>query len=226
VADAGQPPPPPVAPADEIEKLLTGTHERIKADRGPLAWLRCRPTSQRLAAVLLVVAGLLGLTLWRFQRPDFAEYPHGRMAVTFSVYLVILGLSIRELVRPLYAARVRLELFIFATAAAPFLMATLPATDRPPDLFAIGHGHDCIPVGVLAGFALMQVVRALERAPRVGTGPSLFLGNTAGILANLILVLHCPIDRPAHLLTSHAFLGVALGALARAFERRSRRAAA
>jgi hypothetical protein len=224
MADAGFPtPPPPLTSADEIEKLLTGTHERIKADRGVLAWLRCRPTSQRFATVLLAVAVVMAATLWRLERPDFGAYPHGRLAVTFSVYLVLLGLSIRELVRPLYSARARLEFFILVTAAAPLLIATLPATDRAQDLWAIGHGHDCIPVGMLAGFLLMLAVRAIDRAPRIGTGPSLFLGSAAGIFANLILLLHCPIDRSAHLLTSHAFLGIALGALARAIEPRRHR---
>jgi len=224
MSDAG-PPPSGLSPADELEKLLTGTHERIKADRGPLAWLRCRPTSQRFGLVLLGLAGLMALTLWRFQRPDFATYPALRMAITFSVYLVALALSIGELVRPLYT-RGRTELFIVLTGALPLLVAALPAAARIEDAPTIGHGHDCIPVGMLAGFLLMLVVRAFDRAPRVGTGPALLLGNTAGLFANLVLMLHCPIDRPAHLLVTHALLGVALAALFKALEppRAARRA--
>jgi len=219
------PPPPGISPADELEKLLTGTHERIKADRGVLAWLRCRPTGQRFGMVLLALAGLMALTLARFQRPDFASYPAVRMALTFSVYLVALALSIRELVRPLYT-RGRTELFIVLTGALPLLVAALPAAARLEDAPTIGHGHDCIPVGMLAGFVLMLIVRAFDRAPRVGTGPALLLGNTAGLFANLVLMLHCPIDRPAHLLVTHALLGVALAALFKALEppRAARRA--
>lgn len=216
MSDAG-PPPRGLSPADELEKLLTGTHERIKADRGLLAWLRCRPTSQRFGMALLALAGLMALTLWRFQRPDFASYPAPRMAITFSVYLVALALSIRELVRPLYT-RGRTELFIVLTGALPLLVAALPASPRFEDALAVGHGHDCIPVGMLAGFALMLIVRAFDRAPRVGTGPALLLGNTAGLFGNLVLMLHCPIDRPTHLLVTHALLGVALAALFKALE--------
>jgi len=211
------PPPPGISPADELEKLLTGTHERIKADRGVLAWLRCRPTGQRFGMVLLALAGLMALTLARFQRPDFASYPAVRMALTFSVYLVALALSIRELVRPLYT-RGRPELFIVLTGALPLLVAALPAAARLEDAPTIGHGHDCIPVGMLAGFVLMLIVRAFDRAPRVGTGPALLLGNTAGLFANLVLMLHCPIDRPAHLMLTHALLGVALAALFKVLE--------
>jgi len=211
------PPPPGISPADELEKLLTGTHERIKADRGVLAWLRCRPTGQRFGMVLLALAGLMALTLARFQRPDFASYPAVRMALTFSVYLVALALSIRELVRPLYT-RGRTELFIVLTGALPLLVAALPAAARLEDAPTIGHGHDCIPVGMLAGFVLMLIVRAFDRAPRVGTGPALLLGNTAGLFANLVLMLHCPIDRPAHLMLTHALLGVALAALFKVLE--------
>jgi len=218
MADAGVPPPPRLTPVDELEKLLTGTHERIKADRGVLAWLRCRPTGQRFGLVLLALAGLMALTLWRFQRPDFVTYPAPRMALTFSVYLVALALSIRELVRPLYTARGRTELFIVLTAALPLLVAALPAAARFEDAPTIGHGHDCIPVGMLAGFLLMLIVRAFDRAPRVGTGPALLLGNTAGLFGNLVLMLHCPIDRPAHLLVTHALLGVALSALFKVLE--------
>jgi len=211
------PPPPGISPADELEKLLTGTHERIKADRGVVAWLRCRPTGQRFGMVLLALAGLMALTLARFQRPDFASYPAVRMALTFSVYLVALALSIRELVRPLYT-RGRTELFIVLTGALPLLVAALPAAARLEDAPTIGHGHDCIPVGMLAGFVLMLIVRAFDRAPRVGTGPALLLGNTAGLFANLVLMLHCPIDRPAHLMLTHALLGVALAALFKVLE--------
>ena len=216
MSDAG-PPPPGISPADELERLLTGTHERIKADRGLLAWLRCRPTSQRFGLVLLALSTLMALTLWRFQRPDFAAYPAPRLAITFSVYLVALALSIRELVRPLYT-RGRTELFIVLTGALPLLVAALPAAVRLEDAPTIGHGHDCIPVGMLAGFALMLVVRAFDRAPRVGTGPALLMGNTAGLFGNLVLMLHCPIDRPAHLLVTHALLGVALAALFKVLE--------
>ena len=217
MSDAG-PPPSGLTPADELEKLLTGTHERIKADRGLLAWLRCRPTSQRFGMVLLALAGLMALTLWRFQRPDFATYPALRLALTFSVYLVALALSIGELVRPLYT-RGRTELFIVLTGALPLLVAALPAAVRFEDApTTTGHGHDCIAVGMLAGFLLMLIVRAFDRAPRVGTGPGLLLGNTAGLFANLVLMLHCPIDRPAHLLVTHALLGVALAALFKLLE--------
>ncbi len=216
MSDAGSPPP-PLSPADELEKLLTGTHERIKADRGVLAWLRCRPTSQRFALILLALAGLMALTLAGFQRPDFAAYPAPRMAITFSVYLVALALSIGELVRPLYT-RGRTELFIVVTGALPLLVAALPAAMRVEDVPSVGHGHDCIPVGMLAGFLLMLIVRTFDRAPRIGTGPALLLGNTAGLFGNLVLMLHCPIDRPAHLLVTHALLGVALAALFKALE--------
>ncbi|HEY4188461.1 MAG TPA: hypothetical protein VGP07_25525 [Polyangia bacterium] len=218
MSDAGFPsasPPPRVTPVDEVEKLLTGTHERIKADRGPLAWLRCRPTSQRFAFVLLTLAALLAVIPWRFQRPDFSTYPPLRMALTFSAYLFALALSIRELVRPLYTARGRVEVFVLATAALPLLLATLPPAYRTENLSTVGHGHDCIAVGMLAGFLAMLVVRAVDRAPRVGTGQALLLGSSAGLFANLVLLLHCPIDRPSHLLVTHAFLGVALAALFR-----------
>jgi hypothetical protein len=219
MSDAGSSPPPPgFTPADELEKLLTGTHERIKADRGVLAWLRCRPTSQRFGMVLLALASAMALTLWKFQRPDFIVYPAPRLAITFSVYLVALALSIRELVRPLYTGRGRTELFIVLTGALPLLVAALPAAIRSEDAPTIGHGHDCIPVGMLAGFLLMLIVRAFDRAPRIGTGPALLLGNTAGLFGNLILMLHCPIDRPTHLLVTHALLGVALAALFKALE--------
>ena len=167
--------------------------------------------------VLLALAGLMALTLWRLQRPDFATYPALRMAATFSVYLVALALSIRELVRPLYT-RGRTELFIVLTGALPLLVAALPAAARFDDAPTIGHGHDCIPVGMLAGFLLMLIVRAFDRAPRVGTGPALLLGNTAGLFGNLVLMLHCPIDRPTHLLVTHALLGVALAALFKVLE--------
>jgi hypothetical protein len=182
-----------------------------------LAWLRCRPTGQRFGMVLLALSGLMALTLSRFQRPDFATYPALRMALTFSVYLVALALSIRELVRPLYT-RGRTELFIVLTGALPLLVAALPATARFEDAPTIGHGHDCIAVGMLAGFALMLIVRAFDRAPRVGTGPALLMGNTAGLFGNLVLMLHCPIDRPVHLLLTHALLGVALAALFKVLE--------
>jgi len=224
MSEAG-PPPPGISPADELEKLLTGTHERIRADRGVLAWLRCRPTGQRFGMVLMALAGLMALTLWRFQRPDFGIYPALRMAVTFSVYLVALALSIRELVRPLYT-RGRTELFVVLTGALPLLVAALPAAARIEDAPTIGHGHDCIPVGMLAGFVLMLIVRLFDRAPRVGTGPALLMGNTAGLFANLVLMLHCPIDRPVHLLVTHALLGVALAALFKVLEPPRRAAAA
>lgn len=198
----------------DTERLLAAVRARIAAERGPAAWLRSRPTPQRVGLIVHALTVAVLLTIWFGARPDLAAYPMHRMALALGSYAVCLLLAIDQLLRPLHVRRDRAAgLVLGATIALPWALALLPAAVRTRAVSGAGH-DDCVLVGLVAGGLLMLLLRVLDRDTGGRRLRLPLMGAAAGLFANLVLMFHCPIDRTPHLLAAHATSGLVLTLLA------------
>jgi hypothetical protein len=194
----------------DLDQALARVRADIVRERGARGWLRSRPSWWRTISVAALVAVAVAITAARFARPDLHVYPLRRMLLVMGSYLVLCAWSVREVLRPVQARwRDHLPGALLALAI-PWALALLPEASRAAVVPLAGHGHDCVAVGLLAGWLFILVLRAFGRDDEVRGARLVWMIGGAGVLANAVLVLHCPLDRPMHLLATHAVLGVAL----------------
>jgi hypothetical protein len=200
----------------DVNALFAGLQHQIEHERGVLPWLRSRSTRVRIAlaatsVLLFVVAVVLG-----WPRPDRSVYPVLRMALGLLLILGLLGLQLALALRPL--ARPALRPWVSPAAIAGallglWLLYALPAAHlaHPASLQDPGwqalltRALPCLRFGLLLALASYALLRALDRG---GVGRGLLFAAYGGLVANLVLLLHCPVTAPSHLLLGH--LGVAV----------------
>lgn len=180
----------------------------VEAERGPRAWLRSRPTGQRLTvacvAVLLVTA--LGT---RHLRPDFVDLAKPALVAWLVAFVATAWVAVRAALpvlgrAPHLAATRALELglglpAVYALAAASTLAAG-PVTSAKS---FVAQTLGCFGYGLLLSAPLIALLWLLDR----GAGPRRRLLSAAaacGLAANAALVLHCPSSDPLHLMLGHA----------------------
>jgi hypothetical protein len=208
---------PAAAPIDAValEAALRG---QVAEERGIGARMRSWPRSVRLGVVL----GLLALDVAIFGglwlRRDWAEFPAWRMTFLLGSQTFVLFVATWEAMRPAYRpARSQKETIALVIAAAllPASLALLPELPTPFD-FSYGRvGWFCFTIGVAQGVSLLMLVGHLDRSEGALV-PFLYALVAAGLLAQIGLTLHCPVNDRWHLLTGHASvpIGLLLGALA------------
>ena len=209
-------PTPGAAPAPELEGLFAALDTDLRRERGLAAFLRARSTGQRvMLAAGASAAVVLAAGAW-FVRPDVVVYPAGRMAavvlIAVSAFAASLALALRPTQRPAapsWAAPAGAGAAVLGLMAV-YLMPALPVLDpahlQAPGLDAALHrALPCLGIGLVVAGALFAVWTLLDRG---GARRGLAAAAAAGLTANLVLQLHCPITAPAHLLLGH--LGVAL----------------
>ena len=211
-----------VLPAAEPGDLFRAVQADLSREVGGRARLRAWPTWLR--AVLLVGVGLLlllGSQLVVLPRSDFGE-----LGVTFwllACFLAIwlLGGSLWLLhvaTAPVSTARLgeRLALVLLLVPAGAAVMAYEVSASWANPGFCFGYG------GVWAA-PFVVVAWLLERRDRVPLHSLVVVGALAGVVANLLLHVHCPSLHLGHLLLGHASIGVAwalvLGLLAGRLQR-------
>lgn len=193
----------------KLEPLLAAVEAQIAREYGVAAWLRSQATSIRwlLAAaaslsLVLMAAGLAG-------RSDLGSLP---LASQIPLLLYVLGSLIlaAELLRPMHERqRPRLSR---ALGLLAFFMPALIAVwlALTPHTALVAPRSDCLPLGLLVGAPLLLLLRGLDRGARVSASPALLAISTAALAGNLALVLCCPSNSPAHILRTHAPVGLAL----------------
>lgn len=204
---------PPLAP-----ELWARTERRVLAEIGVRAWLRSRPTWQR-AAVALAVGGLLGAVALRRQgaAPLVALEPVAWLQLGLYAVFTLAGVLtlLRPLGRPASHGALRLVLVV-AAALLPLIFALAPPHSlhgahvaAPGELARRTLG--CLFYGLALGTPFLGVVWLLDRSERLRLSAVVVLAAASGLLANIGLALHCPLDERAHLLLGHAPVGLALG---------------
>lgn len=212
-------------PALDVEALdLDALARHVEASMAPRATDRLRTLSTRTRASLaagLALAIIAAMAL-AFRRVDFAVYPGWRLAGELTVHLASALAAGWLVLRPLHlpASTAGLQgLLVGAALVLPLALGALPAAhlDHPASL--AGTGDDfarravaCFLYGAAWTAPLLLVLRKSDRLPSRGT--ALAAAAAAGVMANMALLLHCPLTHPAHLLAGHATVGLAFAGLA------------
>lgn len=186
------------------------------ADAAPMFWWRSRPTRVRRAigatgtALVIATGGLLAL------RSDFAQLPVIPTALVLGALLFLLGVALNDTLRPLHQPMTSWThgAVTAATLSATFLIAWLWPADVAETALSGPTAHlPCFFFGIAAGVPVYLLLRWLDRGP---SNSVLTAACAAGLSANLVLQLHCPVDNTDHLLLGHfgavAFIVLALGA--------------
>jgi hypothetical protein len=209
---------PRVTPPD-LDALFSGMEQQLAGERGVRAWLRSRSTGARLAicaASLVLLAGAVALA---WARPDLPVYPAFRLALGALVIVVILVVQLALALRPL--SRPPLPGWVSPAAIAGALGALValyglpaphlahPASVQAPGMQAlIARALPCLAFGLFFALASYGLLRVLDRGGTDKARRALLAAAYGGLVANLLLMFHCPVTAPAHLMLGH--LGVAV----------------
>ncbi len=194
-------------PEPDPDPLYERLRERIEADRGPIAWLRARPTPARHA--LLATSGIAVVTTVTLLTHSTLE----DASLTFVIGLGALGLlaalSMAAALRPLFerGATPRGRLVSGAGVLAAALGAVaIGGTDGWGPL----GGLSCFWVGAVVGLPVFALSIALDRA---GWRGPLFGALSAGLVGLIAIQIACPATQLTHLLVAHfgALLVATLG---------------
>lgn len=201
-------------------ELLAAVEGRIEAERGPIAWLRSRPTGTRIGLGLGLAIALVAFNLVGSPRPDLAVYPVVRMVVEVGLFAALIGYAVRlslpELQSRLTPAQTRLVL-VGVAAIVPIVAAFLPAAhDAHPSIWE-GAGDDFVPravacfgYGMAMGLPVLVVLRFLERGEHRAWIGAALAATAGGLVAQLSLHLHCAIAYPPHLIAGHVTVTVVM----------------
>jgi hypothetical protein len=192
---------------------LTALEKAVRADlereRGAIAWLRSRSTPVRLGLSLGFAALVALATLFVAARHDLAVYPLARLVLTLGWFFVAAGACAWLALRPAYLPRPSIGVVVAVAAFAllgPVLAAILPEVHTND---VGGHAPICFAIGTIAGAVALLLARALDRGAHAA-GQLVLAAAAAGLVGNLALALHCPVNHPAHLLLGHATVPFAL----------------
>jgi hypothetical protein len=203
----------------DLDGLRASLDLALAEERGLGAFLRSRGTPLRLVAVGLTLAAAavaMGLGAGRL---DMASYPLWRLWLGLSVmavcFVVSVGLALWPLSRRAPAPRLVTSVLVLAPLLLSGLYllpashdhaASLPLTGEPG---VLARALPCFGWGLIMALIAVAVLRLFDRG---GSRAALLLASASGLAANLLLLLHCSVSEPQHMLIGH--LGVLLVVLA------------
>jgi hypothetical protein len=198
--------------SDEPE--LNEVHLRLRAaiaqERGPAARLRALPTQGRIGIAVVAVAltVLLPRLLGHFDRgPSRWSAPATAPALVYAAILVALLWSS---LWPLQRTRSRL---VEVALVGGGLLAPFGLVDFAPGgaCGLLGHLGYCFFIGTAIGWALVLLLRVLDRGGHQDRAAAWLSVGVASLATNLALQFDCPHTGAPHRLACHATIGVALG---------------
>ncbi len=191
----------------------------LEAEHGVRSFLRSRSTRLRWLISLALPAALFAYELLRHRVP-LGSISTPRLAVggvLVGVFALVTWLALRPAPLERHAARAR-AMLAFVTWCLPCALCLVPETHASRDdghfalrsLACFGYGSAL----AAPSFALSWVFdRGLDLPYRVWA----FGAGIVALVANLILLVHCPVGARAHLIVGHFsigftwFLAVSLG---------------
>ena len=198
------------------DSALRTVQGALTRERGARAWLRSRTTRWRTGFVIGCALVFVGLFAVLEPRVDIHSYPLWRLALIALVYALAIAALVRSALLPLHRlpARGRDRLLLGIALGLPFALSAIPAPTLHESVSLAGQGRDCISVGLLLGLSFFAALTAVDRDRRPGMHTRWLALAGASLTANLALLFHCPIPRPAHGVIVHAGIVPALMALA------------
>ncbi|MEQ8278723.1 MAG: hypothetical protein RMA76_29495 [Deltaproteobacteria bacterium] len=184
--------------------------QKIDDDQSIVGWLKSRPTwvHKLIAGLTVVGATLFGVVFLR--RPDLDAYPVLRMTVSIGAIAAVLFVSLGWSLRPMHKRALppwAVAAMAVGAVALSFGLAITP-THYAPDPAHLPHGAEwvhalrCLYFGALVGLPVYVVGRLLDRTR--DPSRAVLAAGAAGLTGQLVLLLHCPISDPTHLVTGHA----------------------
>ena len=182
-------------------------------ERGLRAFLRSRSTRVRWALSLCLPALLLARELVR-RRVPWRELGAPRMLGGLGL-LGLFGLVASSALRPLpierRAARLRSALAVVAWCL-PCVLWFAPEAQASADEFSgafAWRSLSCFAYGSALAAPSFSLLWAMDRGVSVPFRVWALAAGGVALLANLILLLHCPITSRAHLVVGHFSIGLA-----------------
>jgi hypothetical protein len=200
-------------PASATSLQLAETESLIAHERGLRAFLRSRSTRVRWLLSLSLPALLLARELLR-KRVPWRELGIPRM-LGGLLLLGLFGLVVSSALRPLpierRAARLRSAL-AFVAWCLPCVLWFAPEAQASADEFSgafAWRSLACFAYGSAFAAPSFALLWAMDRGVRVPYRVWALAAGSVALLANLILILHCPITNRAHLVAGHFSIGLA-----------------
>ncbi len=208
-------------------QLLEQTRQAIAAEQGWRANLRALPTGVRTLLAMAIVGATVGVIGLGMRRADWAAYPTGLMTVSTLLLAGGAVAALAAFLRPIHRRAPR-AVWLGAVAVAgfgiPALLALLPEAhalvELHPESFA-GAGADLVPralacflFGAATALPALGLLLLLDRADRRTPARMLMVAALAGLTANLVLLMHCPLVTRSHLLLGHATVPLLFGLIA------------
>ena len=192
---------------------LSATEALIENEHGLRAYLRSRSTRVRWLLSLGLPALFLARELLR-KRVQWRELSTPRVLAGFAL-LGFLGVVAHSALRPLpierRAARLRSALAVIAWCL-PCVLWFAPEAQASADELTGSFGWrslSCFAYGSAFAAPSFALLWAFDRGVRVPFRVWALAAGMVGIVANLILMLHCPLTNRAHLLAGHLSIGLA-----------------
>lgn len=196
------------APSDQ----LAATESLLERERGVRAFLRSRSTRVRWALSLAIPALVL---LREGVRPRVPWRELGTPRLLGGLFLVgLLGLVARSALRPLpverRAARLRSTLALVAWCLPCVLWFAPEAQASTEDFsraFAL-RSLTCFAYGSALAAPSFALLWTLDRGVQVPFRVWALAAGAVALLANVILMLHCPDTNRSHLILGHFSIGL------------------
>jgi hypothetical protein len=200
----------------DLSSLERAVRADLERERGAVAWLRSRSTPVRVA--LAVGFGVLvgALTVLLAARHDLHAMPPARLALSVAWFGIASGTCAWLALRPLFLAPpsrglvAAVAAFAFAGPVVTALLPELPTTAYHHAYRAGLAGMACFSIGAAVSALALLFARALDRGGSRAGGQLVLAAAAAGLVGNLALVLHCPLNHPGHLLLGHATVPLAV----------------
>ena len=221
----------PSLSASDTEALFQRLDAQVSSREKGLGVLRSLSTPVRQALVASLVAAFAAAVLMGSPRPDLEAYPLGRMVGVLGVLalflLPTLAVALRPVHRPAPASWMVQALLwggVVTTAlvhALPAAHTGHPASALPAAASLAAHAGACLGSGVVMALPVYVLLRLLDRGL---WSYRLLIAATAGLSANLLLQLKCPMTASSHLLAGHLGVSLVLIALDALLVRRAAKA--
>jgi hypothetical protein len=205
----GAPPPdPPVEP-----RLWAAIERDVRAEAGLRAWLRSRPTAQRVA----LAAGVAALSVVLAHREGGSgswARPGAEPWSWLASFAVLAVASLVVVLRPLGRSSLsRPVLWAVLASALALPLAYALSSERASQVGSVSGvvrgALGCFVYGLGLALPFVGLVLLLHRSDRLTARGLVLLGGAGALVANLGLLLHCALDHQQHLLAGHAPIGLA-----------------
>ena len=198
-------------PAVAAAPSLAVVEASIAEERGLRAYLRSRSSRLRIGASVAFAALLVAREAARGRLPE-AELTSTRLWLLFAFSALLLVLARLTLLVPVVAGRSFWFRSVLAAVgwSLPCLLVFLPDTQVHEESghFAL-RSLACFGYGSLIAAPWFGLLWAFDRGTRTDWTVLALAAGATSLLANLVLLMHCPSTQRAHLLAGHASIGLA-----------------